>query len=61
MVIRHTDAVERDGVGNPTLRQEQPQPTMTGTSSEASVSGTSVWQLAFLPSAEACCGATPTE
>jgi putative transposase len=36
-------------------------PTMTGTSSDASVSDTSVWQLAFLPSADAYCGATPTE
>lgn len=34
---------------------------MTGTSPEASVSDTSVWQLAFLPKAEAYCGATPTE
>lgn len=33
----------------------------TGTSSRASVSDTSVWQLAFLPSAEAYCEATPTE
>jgi hypothetical protein len=35
--------------------------TITGTSSRASVSDTSVWQWAFLPSAEACCEATPTE
>src|SRR6202035_3329492 len=35
--------------------------TITGTSSQASVSDTSVWQLAFLPSAEAYCEATPTE
>ena len=35
--------------------------TITGTSSRASVSDTSVWQLAFLPSAEAYCQATPTE
>jgi hypothetical protein len=34
---------------------------MTGTSPDASVSDTSVWQLAFLPSADAYCGATPTE
>jgi hypothetical protein len=34
---------------------------MTGTSPRASVSDTSVWQLAVLPSAEAYCGATPTE
>src|SRR6202035_5368650 len=32
-----------------------------GTSSRASVSDTTVWQLAVLPSAEAYCGATPTE
>src|SRR5271168_4034419 len=37
------------------------RPIMTGTSSRASVSDTSVWQLAVLPSAEAYCGATPTE
>jgi DNA-binding transcriptional LysR family regulator len=35
--------------------------SMTGTSPRASVSDTSVWQLAVLPSAEAYCGATPTE
>jgi hypothetical protein len=35
--------------------------TTTGTSSRASVSETNVWQLAFLPSAEAYCEATPTE
>src|SRR5215831_6902 len=34
---------------------------MTGTSPRASVSDTRVWQLAVLPSAEAYCGATPTE
>src|SRR4051794_18069282 len=34
---------------------------MTGTSLRASVSDTSVWQLAVLPSAEAYCAATPTE
>jgi hypothetical protein len=34
---------------------------MAGTSSLAKVSDTSVWQLAFLPKAEAYCGATPTE
>src|SRR5436189_5900893 len=34
---------------------------MTGTSPRASVSDTKVWQLAVLPSAEAYCGATPTE
>jgi len=34
---------------------------ITGTSPDASVVATSVWQLAFLPSAEAYCGATPTE
>jgi hypothetical protein len=37
------------------------RPIITGTSSRASVSDTSVWQLAVLPSAEAYCGATPTE
>ena len=37
------------------------KPIITGTSSRASVSDTSVWQLAVLPSAEAYCGATPTE
>ena len=37
------------------------RPTVTGTSPRASVSETSVWQLAFLPSDEAYCGATPTE
>src|SRR2546429_507339 len=35
--------------------------SMTGTSPRASVSDTSVWQLAVLPSAEAYCAATPTE
>lgn len=34
--------------------------TITGTSPRASVSDTNVWQLAFLPSAEAYCEATPT-
>jgi hypothetical protein len=34
---------------------------MTGTSPRASVSDTRVWQLAVFPSAEAYCGATPTE
>src|SRR5258705_1453394 len=35
--------------------------TVTGTSPRASVSDTSVWQLAVLPNAEAYCAATPTE
>jgi hypothetical protein len=35
--------------------------TMTGTSSEANVTDTKVWQLAFLPSTVAYCGATPIE
>ena len=35
--------------------------TITGTSPRASVSETSVWQLAVLPRAEAYCAATPTE
>ena len=35
--------------------------TITGTSPRASVSDTSVWQLAVLPRAEAYCAATPTE
>ncbi len=35
--------------------------TITGTSPRASVSDTSVWQLAVLPRAEAYCEATPTE
>src|SRR5262249_15980072 len=35
--------------------------SMTGTSPRASVSDTRVWQFAVLPSAEAYCGATPTE
>jgi hypothetical protein len=34
---------------------------MNGTSPEASVTDTSVWQFAFLPSAVAYCGAAPTE
>jgi hypothetical protein len=34
---------------------------MTGTSPRASVSDTKVWQLEVFPSAEAYCGATPTE
>jgi hypothetical protein len=34
---------------------------MTGTSPQASVSDTRVWQFAVLPSAEAYCAATPTE
>src|SRR6516164_7166624 len=33
----------------------------TGTSPRASVSDTRVWQFAVLPSADAYCGATPTE
>ena len=36
-------------------------PTIDGTSPRARVSDTRVWQLACLPSAEAYCGATPTE
>ena len=35
--------------------------SITGTSPRANVSDTMVWQLAVLPSAEAYCGATPTE
>src|SRR6266567_2657313 len=35
--------------------------TVTGTSPRASVSDTNVWQLAFLPKADAYCEATPTE
>ena len=35
--------------------------TITGTSSRASINDTSVWQLAFLPSAETYCQARPTE
>src|SRR5438477_2880723 len=35
--------------------------TATGTSPRASVSDTSVWQLAVLPNAEAYCALTPTE
>src|SRR5208337_1419387 len=35
--------------------------SMTGTSPRASVSDTNVWQLEVFPSAEAYCGATPTE
>src|SRR5205823_13668237 len=35
--------------------------SMAGTSPRASVSDTSVWQLAVLPSAEAYCAVTPTE
>jgi hypothetical protein len=35
--------------------------SMSGTSPEASVTDTSVWQFAFLPSAVAYWGATPTE
>ena len=37
------------------------RPTITGTSREAKVTETSDWQLDVLPSAEAYCGATPTE
>lgn len=37
------------------------KPTITGTSLNANVNDTRVWQLAFLPSTEAYCGATPTE
>jgi len=42
-------------------RLTRAQKTITGTSRDASVSDTSVWQLAFLPSAEANCDAPPTE
>jgi hypothetical protein len=35
------------------------RPTITGTSRRASVKDTRVWQLAFLPSAPAYCGANP--
>lgn len=35
--------------------------SMSGTSPDASVTDTSVWQLAFLPNAEAYWGATPTD
>src|SRR5580692_6082041 len=35
--------------------------SITGTSLRANVSDTMVWQFAVLPSAEAYCGATPTE
>ncbi len=37
------------------------KPRMIGTSLDASVTDTSVWQFAFLPSADAYCGATPTD
>src|SRR3546814_1904416 len=37
------------------------KPSMIGTSRDASVTDTSVWQFAFLPSADAYCGATPTD
>ncbi len=59
--LRHTGPAQPRGIAGPTLRQEQPQADGTGTSSWASVSETRVWQFAFLPSAEAYCGATPTE
>lgn len=39
----------------------KPQTSMTGTSPEASVTDTSIWQLAFSPSAVAYWGATSTE
>ena len=42
-------------------RRKRRNATITGTSPRASVSDTRVWQLAFLPSAEAYCEATPTE
>jgi len=48
-------------VAGPTLGRDRRKPTMTGTSPDASVVDTSVRQLAFLPSAEAYCGATPKE
>src|SRR3546814_1886650 len=37
------------------------KPSMIGTSRDVSVTDTSVWQFAFLPSADAYCGATPTD
>ena len=53
-VIRSASPVQLSG-------RNRRKPIITGTSSRASVSDTSVWQLAVLPSAEAYCGATPTE
>src|ERR1700728_3176487 len=53
-VIRSPSRVQLSG-------RTRRKPIITGTSSRASVSDTSVWQLAILPSAEAYCGATPTE
>ena len=55
----------RKVLGDPSLVQlsgrNRRKPTGTGTSFRASVTDTSVWQFALLPSIEAYCGATPTE
>ena len=49
------------GIAGPALRQEQPQAHHHRHLAVASVSETSVWQFAVLPSTEAYCGVTPTE
>ena len=41
--------------------RDRRKPNMTGTSPEAKVTKTSIWQFAFLPSTVAYWGATPTE
>ena len=56
----------RSGSPVQTSGRNSRNPTITGTSREASVTETSVtetsdWQFAVLPSDEAYCGATPTE
>lgn len=57
----HAGAGEPRGIARPALGRNSRRLTMTGTSPEASVSDTKIWQLAFLPKAEAYCRATPTE
>ncbi len=49
------------GVTRQVSGRKSRSPTVTGTSREARVTETSDWRLYVLPSAEANCGATPTE
>jgi hypothetical protein len=59
---RNTRSLQPRPLARPTLGKKQPQRQYDGhTSPRASVSDTRVWQFAVLPSADAYCGATPTE
>ena len=54
-------AAQRSGSSVQQVGRNSRSPTGTGTSPRASVSETSTWQFAVLPSSPQYCGATPTE